>query len=111
MLVVAAAIAIVFVFFGGGLGDISLTPAKMTVQAKVSVVYYNGEPVSARLIVNGDGELETRHRIKKEDVGMAYYEEKELIEGIQSASKSRFIPAGKGFTNDVVTGEIKIKSK
>ena len=78
-------------------------------EVKFSVVRFNGEVVSVELVVNGSGKLETRHRIPEDKVGVAYYKQEALVRRIESRDSYRYLPSGGGFTNEVVTKEVRVK--
>jgi len=74
-----------------------------------SVVRYAGKIVSVRLLMDGSGKLQTRHRISKESVGMAFYEQRDIIERIQRADNIRAIVGGSGFTHEVIQKEVALE--
>jgi hypothetical protein len=89
--------------------DLKMGGKDVAVKVSFSVIRYNDNIISSRLIVDGTGTLQTRHRIKKEDVGLAFYEEAEIIERLQSYSTNRYMIDEGSFKCETIVKEIELE--
>jgi hypothetical protein len=79
-------------------------------EVNISVVRYNGKAISARIVVNGGGELENPHTINADDVGVDYYKHQNTVKKIESKTSQRFLPKSEnGFSSEVVTKKIYVE--
>ncbi len=101
------ALAIGFIFFHDS--NLNIGGKDVTVKVSFSVIRYNDNIISSRLIVDGTGTLQTRHRIKKEDVGLAFYEEADIIERLQSYPTNRYMIDEGSFKCETIVKEIELE--
>lgn len=94
--------------FGGDFKGVDLMGGT-TMEIKVSVIRFENEVVSARLVVSGDGKLESMHRIPEEKVGVAYYRQEGLVKRIQACKSARYIPSEGSFSHEIITKEVTVK--
>lgn len=91
-------------------GSNTLFNSGVEVEVKFSVIRYNGKAVSVRLVTNGSGELESRHKINADEVGVDYYKHKNTVDKIESKPSQRFLPKNEnGFSSDVVIKKISVE--
>ena len=88
----------------GGLGS---SPIEKTVI--FSVIRFEGKAISVRLVVDSNGKLEARHLVGENDIGIAFYKKKRMIDKIESYDSYRYINVSDGFSHELVTKKIKIR--
>jgi len=106
LLVIAAGIAVVYNFKGG---SIDFGGGSTVETVRFSVIRYDGKIVSSRLVIDGAGRLQSKHRVNEDKVGVAYYKFRETVDQIQSCESYRYIMNDNGFTQEVITKEVTLE--
>jgi hypothetical protein len=103
------ALSVGYVVYAYKGNDIKFGSDPVVETVEFSVIRYEEEIVSSRLIIDGTGKLKSKHFLSEEKLGVAYYKKAATIRQIQSCTTSRYILDRDGFTQEVIKKEIQLE--